>query len=193
MRRFSLRTLVFTIPLLFGVALAFWGYQRSKRQAEVLRWYHDALTTGDTLPLPWLVQAFGQSSAKSRVQDSARDIPELIFDDQSRVAQIERAAVTDGTESGDGVALYTFGANHGVHCYHAPLGARIERIAFTDDGLDIVLHGDLKMGSFEYSIDANTPETYHIEWMPHTPPLVANIYLLVWQRHQSDSIRRPDH
>tara|TARA_R110002049_G_scaffold72490_1_gene186919 strand:+ start:2531 stop:3001 length:471 start_codon:yes stop_codon:yes gene_type:complete len=154
--------------------------------------YNDAVSRGDTLPISSLVAVFGDSFGKSRISEAAHQISGVVFDGESRVAQIERAAISDGDITGDGIALYTFGSGHGSNHYHAPLGSRIESLAFTEDGLDVVLHGNLRMGSYRHTIDTGNPETYRIEWSPHGPPTVDNIYDLVWQRHQGDAVRAAD-
>ena len=121
MRRLSVCALVFAIPLGCALILALWNHQRDSRRATTIQLYNGAVSRGDTLPIPRLVNAFGDHFAKLRVAATASENSDLIFDGESRVAQIERATVSDGDETGDGIVLYTFGSKHGLHHYHAPV------------------------------------------------------------------------
>jgi len=191
MRRFSLRTFVVAAPLVCGLVIAVWSYHHHKRRTDVLDSYHRVLANGGTLPLPWLEDVLGESAAKSRVRVSANDHSDLIFDGESRVVQIERTAISDGAETGDGISLYTFGVSCGMHCLHAPIGARIDSVEFTEDAIEVTLHGELRMGSFGHNIDEQSPETYRIEWLPKSSPNVENIYSVIWNRHKHEVVRRP--
>ena len=190
MGRVSLRTVAVLIPLLCAVGFAVWSQRRNARRTQALEMYQASLARGETLPLGRLEREFGVESAIARGQESAKKNGEVVFDGESRVAQIERSLIVDENSTVDGISLYTFGIETRTQSYRAPLGAHIDAIHFNDTAMEVTLHGMLKMGSYEFEIDKSNPQTYEIEWLPHDVPK-GNLYGAVWERHKDEAKKSP--
>lgn len=75
-------------------------------------------------------------------QASASDL--IVFDGDSRVAQIWPRMLKYGDRSLDGLSLHTIGDGTGSMTFQLPTGTRIKSLAFEDDALIVTIYGDLE-------------------------------------------------
>ncbi|WP_143543777.1 hypothetical protein [Rhodopirellula sp. MGV] len=94
----------------------------------------------------------------------------IIFDGESRVAQIQPEMFRYGDRSLDGLTLHTVGDGKGSMTFQLPIGTRIKSIAFLEDALEVTVFGELDFHGDVLSIPEQAPEVYQLTWLKGDPP-----------------------
>ena len=193
MHRMSIRTVIVVIPLVSALGFSAWSFSENSRRINTLRQYDSALKSGQMLPLPGLERCFGQAMVRQCLSDSARSNPDLVFDGESRVAQVRRDSVSDSDldGTGDAIALYALGSGHVTCELNSLVGARIDCVNLSVDTLEVTLHGKLRWKGYGCNIDELNPQTYILKWSPDTIA-DTNLHSVIWKAQQSKVFEIPD-
>ena len=183
MRRFSLFTFVILLPLIVAAWFAWQRHQLVSRQEQTLKMLHRALETGEIFPFARILTDFGRSEALKYFERA--DQSELLtFDGEARLAQIQKDGLTYREGTLDLLFLHDFENGHKTAIQQPPIGTVINSVVFVGDGVDISLHGDLLVNNSKITIPSGAPETYHLRWIPGSPPASPPLEALITKRQR---------
>lgn len=163
MKKLSLRSFAIVVPLCVAVMCAIWSAHLRSKQTTAPEAFHRAVDSERLLPVLEAEKRLAEREVKRMLaQAAASDL--IVFDGESRVAQIQPNMLDYGGRSLDGLSLHTIGDDTGSMTFQLPIGTRIKSISFEDDALIVTVFGDLEIGGKVLSIPEENPEVHKVSW-----------------------------
>ncbi|KAA5538499.1 hypothetical protein FYK55_27550 [Roseiconus nitratireducens] len=171
MQKFTLRSIAIFLPLCVAAICAVWtAHLRSKRTAAREAFSH-AVESESLLPIGQAEARLADSEVKQMlIKAAVSDL--IVFDGESRVAQIQPNMLKFGERSLDGLSLHTIGDGTGSMTYQLPIGTRIRSVSFEGDALAVTVYGDLEIRGKILSISEQNAEVHKIKWKRGDKPPV---------------------
>lgn len=185
MPRFSLKTLVFVLPLFVGISLA-WVLASAKieRDRAIKRFDH-SVRENAIVNIGLLHNSIGGSATRKKLAEASQRNLNIFYGGGVRVAQI----IPNDENFAHGVRynLTGIGGLNGANGWTAPVGTCFSDVQFDGEALLLTLHGTFQFGSKQVIIPAQAPETYSINWPSDDPnPPKHHLQEMIRTRHSKD-------
>jgi len=165
MTRFSLFRFVIWLPLIAGIVFAIYSFRIN---SNLTNFDYEVDNNQLMVSLDGLLDTFGEEQTRKIVELKASDNKSLIYDGESRLAQIVKSRHVHDHDNSDLCALSFVGIRgagwRGPAIWSGPNGMRIDSVSFDDNELLVTIHGDLGWGPHAFFIPESEPETYSIPW-----------------------------
>ena len=133
-----------------------------------------------------LVDAIGYDDSFALLVDTAKENPWFSVDTTGRFAQVHRQLDETG-QSTDVVFISKLDGVNTSYRWHGPIGLQIDKIAVTQNGVEVLAFGDFSSFDVPFKVERSRPVDLFIDWPAGKKPTSGDFFYQVYAKLRDNS------